>query len=155
MAAATDQTIALSAAVVLALSGLAVPARAFELVTAAEAALPAAQAPMLQMRGSPTRRPAVTVVSPPPDAGVMHSPVTLKLQFRAFGGAKIDPASVIVSYLKQPTIDLTQRLAPFISAQGINVVQAEVPPGKHQFWIELKDNDGRVGGAEFSFQIAK
>jgi hypothetical protein len=30
---------------------------------------------------------------------------------------------------------------------------AEVPPGKHQFWIELKDKDGRIGGGEFSFQI--
>jgi hypothetical protein len=30
---------------------------------------------------------------------------------------------------------------------------AEDPPDKHQFWIELKDKDGRIGGGELSFQI--
>jgi hypothetical protein len=62
---------------------------------------------------------------------------------------------VVVTYLKEPAIDITQRIMPFITAQGIDVSQADVPPGKHQFWVELKDKDGRIGGAEFSFQIAK
>ena len=62
---------------------------------------------------------------------------------------------MVVTYLKTPAIDITQRIMPFISAEGINILQAEVPPGKHQFWIELKDNDGRVGGTEFTFQVVK
>jgi hypothetical protein len=95
------------------------------------------------------------VVSPPQTAGLVHSPLDLKLQFRAFGGAEIDPNSVVVTYLKEPTIDMTQRLTPFITAQGIEVEHAAVPPGKHQFRIELKDKDGRGGAAEFSFQVAK
>ncbi len=33
--------------------------------------------------------------------------------------------------------------------------EAQVPPGKHQFWIELKDNLGRVGGGPFSFQVGQ
>ena len=37
----------------------------------------------------------------------------------------------------------------------VQIAQAEVPPGKHQFWIELKDNDGRIGGTEFTFQVVK
>jgi hypothetical protein len=138
------------------LAGLAaVPADAFELVTKEEAALPAGPPPALQMRGSPTRRPKVVVVSPPPGAGLMHSPLDLKLQFRAFGGAQIDPGSVVVTYLKEPAIDVTQRIAPFITAGGVTISQAEVPPGKHQFWVELRDQTGRIGGAEFDFQIAK
>jgi hypothetical protein len=131
------------------------PADAFELVTPAEAALPAGQVPTIDLRGSPTRRPIVTVVSPPPGAGLLHSPLDLKLQFRAFGGAVVNPNSVVVTYLKQPAIDMTQRLAPFITAKGISIEHAEVPPGTHVFWIELKDNDGRIGGGEFSFQIAQ
>jgi hypothetical protein len=131
------------------------PANALELVTSAEAALPAGTVPTLDLRGSPTRRPIVTVVSPPPGAGLVHSPLDLKLQFRAFGGAVVNPSSVVVTYLKQPTIDMTQRLAPFITATGINVEHADVPPGKHEFWIELKDSDGRIGGGEFDFQVAK
>lgn len=143
-------------ALCLALALAPVPAaHAFELVTQAEAALPAGEAPSLVMRGSPLRRPSIVVVSPPPTAGLMHSPIDLKLRFHAFGGAEIDPESVVVTYLKQPAIDITQRIAPFITAQGIEIDKADIPPGAHQFWIELKDKSGHLGAAEFSFQVAK
>jgi hypothetical protein len=134
---------------------VALPAQALELVTKDEAALPAGKVPALELRGSPTRRPNIVVVSPPPSAGMIHSPLELKLHFQAFGGAEIDADSVVITYLKQPAIDITQRITPFISASGIDVTQAEVPPGTHQFWIELKDKSGRVGAAQFSFQVAK
>ena len=130
-------------------------AQAFELVTPDEAALPAAEAPSLVMRGSPLRRPNILVVSPPPAAGVVHSPIDLKLRFHAFGGAEIDPESVVVTYLKQPTIDITQRITKFITADGIEIDNVDVPSGAHQFWIEVKDKSGRVGAVEFSFQVAK
>ena len=130
-------------------------AQAFELVTPDEAALPAGEAPSLVMRGSPLRRPSILVVSPPPEAGLMHSPIDLKLRFHAFGGAEIDPESVVVTYLKHPAIDITQRIAPFITAEGIAIDKVDVPPGAHQFWIEVKDKSGRVGAALFSFQVAK
>ena len=120
-----------------------------------EADLPAGSMRMLELRGSPTRRSNVIVESPAPNAGVVYSPLNLKVQFHAFGGVEIDPSSVVVTYLKQPAIDITQRLMPFISANGINISQAEVPPGTHQFWVELKDKDGRVGGAEVSFLVDK
>jgi len=130
-------------------------ANAFELITAVEAALPSIPPPVLQLRGSPTRHPHIEIVSPPPGAGLMHSPIALKLSFEAFGGAKINPDSVLVTYLKQPGVDLTQRLKPFITAGGIDLAQADVPPGFHQLWIELKDDHGRIGGAPLTFQIAK
>lgn len=158
MAAAARRTRAMAAlCVAVGLTGLtaAAPAGAFDLVTKEEAALPAGPLPVLQMRGSPTRRPKIVVISPPPSAGLVHSPLDLKLQFRAFGGGEIDPGSVVVTYLKQPAIDITQRIMPFITADGVNIPQAEVPPGKHQFWVELKDMSGRIGGAEFDFQVAK
>jgi hypothetical protein len=158
MAAVRDRiftTCAPAAGVLAIFLAAANPGRAFELVTPKEAALPAAPVLSLNLRGSPTRRPAVIVVSPPPAAAQLSSPLDVKLQFRAFGGATIDPSTVVVTYLKQPAIDLTQRLTPFITAQGIDISQVEVPPGKHQFWIELKDNEGRVGGAPFSFQVGQ
>jgi hypothetical protein len=150
------KTVTLAGVVCVAgLFAAAMPADAFQLITPEEAALPAGPVPGFQLRGSPTRRPNVVVISPRPSAGLLHSPLDLKLQFRGFGGAAIDSNSVVVTYLKDPAIDMTQRITPFISADGINISQAEVPPGKHQFWIELKDKDGRVGGTEFSFQVAK
>jgi len=142
-------------ACLVAFLALTISAGGFQLITAEEAALPAGAFPTVHLRGSPTRRPSVTIVRPPPNAGLVHSPLELKLRFRAFGGAEIDPDTVVITYLKQPAIDITQRIMPFIKADGIDVANAEVPPGLHQFWVELKDKDGRVGGAEFEFQVAK
>jgi hypothetical protein len=90
-----------------------------------------------------------------PSAGVMKSPLNLKVKLQAFGGAKIDPDSIVVTYKKTPMIDITQRIMPYISADGIEVPEAEVPPGLHEFRIELRDKEGRLGGTEFSFQIGK
>jgi hypothetical protein len=130
-------------------------ASAFQLVTSEEAALPARSVPMLELRGSPTRRPIVVVVSPAPGAGLVHSPLDLKLEFRAFGGSQIDPDSIVVTYLKDPAIDITQRITRFITTSGIVITQADVPPGKHEFWVQVKDKDGRLGGGEVSFQVIK
>ena len=129
-------------------------AQMLQLVTPQEAALPPGPAPAFDFRG-PARRPSIQVVSPAPSAGMVHSPLELKLRFRAFGGAEIDPESVVVTYLKNPAIDLTQRITPYIKADGIDIDHVDLPAGDHQFWVELKDNSGRVGTAEFTVQVAK
>jgi hypothetical protein len=149
------RTIALCGAACLSyLIAAAISAQAFQLVTDEEAALPPGKISELDLRG-PTRRPNITIVWPSPDAGVMHSPLDLKLRFRAFGGAKIDPNSVVVTYVKQPAIDITQRIRTFIGAAGIDVSQAEIPPGSHQFWVEVMDSEGRINGIAFNVRIAK
>lgn len=135
--------------------GAAANAQTLQLVTPEEAALPPGAAPSLEFRGSPSRRPSIQVVSPPQSAGLEHSPLELKLRFHAFGGAEIDPELVVVTYLKNPAIDVTQRLAPYITADGIVIDHAELPAGDHQFWVELKDKSGRVGTAQFNVQVAK
>ena len=142
----------------LCLAGLlaaATPAAAIQLVTEQEAALPPDRLPGLELRGSPTRRPSAVIVSPPPSAGVMKSPLNVKIKLQAHGGAKIDPDSIVVTYKKTPEIDITQRIMPFITADGIDVPDAEVPPGIHAFRVQLKDNEGHVGAADFSFQVGK
>ena len=130
------------------------PAAAFELITPAEAALPPGRIPSFEIRGSPTRRPTIKVVSPS-GAGALYSPLDLKLTFSAFGGAAIDPNSIVFTYIKQPDIDLTPRVKEFISANGINIAHAEVPAGLHQFWIALKDTNGDSNGLEVEFLVLK
>ena len=85
----------------------------------------------------------------------MKSPLSFKVKLQAHGGAKVDPDSIVVTYKKTPMIDITQRIMPFITADGIEVPDAEVPPGVHEFRIQLKDKEGRLGGTEFSFQVGK
>jgi hypothetical protein len=128
------------------------PARALQLITASEAALPP-----LQDRGHDrgiSRGPTVQIVSPPRGAGVMKSPVALKVRFERHGGAQIDVDSVILTYLKQPAIDLTQRMKPFIGANGVDLEDAEVPPGTHTIRVYVTDTDGRSGFADVTFNVS-
>ena len=71
----------------------AMPSQAVQLITASEAALPPGQT-----RGhdrSITRAPTVTILSPAPSAGMIKSPVALKIRDETHGGAKIDLDSVL------------------------------------------------------------
>ena len=130
------------------------PADAMQLITPAEAALPLGDMPALVLRGSPLRRPAVDVVAPAARGGVVGSPLHIIMRFRAFGGAKIDSQSIVVTYKKQPMVNITKRILPYISETGIDLPDAEVPPGVHEFRIQVRDNDGHVGGADFGFQVS-
>jgi hypothetical protein len=131
------------------------PTTPVQLITPAEAALPAGAVPSFEVRGSPTRLPTITVNSPHPGGGAVYSPLDFRVTFRAYGGAKIDPDSVVVTYVKKPDLDITARIKPFLTADGIDIAQAEVPPGLHTFWIELKDTDGRSAGREVDIQVTK
>jgi hypothetical protein len=63
-----------------------VPARAFQLITTEEAALPAGPPPAFVLRGSPTRRPKAIAISPPPSA------CGLAMQRRESASGQCDPA---------------------------------------------------------------
>ncbi len=129
-------------------------ASAFELITPAEAALPPGKVPRVEVRGSPTRRPSINLISPP-GTGAIYSPLDFKLSFSAFGGAAIDRNSVVITYIKQPDIDITSRVKAFITANGVDIAHAEVPPGLHQFWVEVRDNNGNANGREVEFLVVK
>ena len=128
---------------------------ALELITAREAALPDAVGVNLKLgfRGV-TRGPKILVLSPAPDAGMVRSPLNLLLKFETHGGAMIEPHSVKMIYLKQPTINLTQRIGDFIKMGGIEVNSAEVPPGTHYIRIDVKDDAGRLGSTTFVLSVA-
>jgi hypothetical protein len=124
-------------------------AKAVQLVTEQEAAYP--DDPYGATRGSPTAGPQIEVVSPSL-AGLIKSPFDLKIKFKAHGGAEIDRDSVAITYRKVPAIDLTQRIGPYIRADGIDMKDAELPAGTHGFRIDVKDSRGRWA-APFFFRI--
>lgn len=130
-------------------------ARALELLTPQEAALPDAS---LASATNPstralTRAPTVRLVSPPPEAGVVQSPLEFKLVFQSHGGSQIDPNTVKITYLKQPFVDLTGRVNAFIKATGIDLSNVEIPPGIHHIRVEIMDTDGRLGFSTFTFTV--
>ena len=127
-------------------------AQATPLITSQEASLPPA-AGVLATRGI-SRGPAIKVVSPEPDAPV-KSPFSLKLNFEARGGEKIDPNSIKVVYLKSPFVDLTPRLQSAITPAGIDFDKAEVPPGQHHIRITVKDSQGRETHSMMTIVVAQ
>jgi hypothetical protein len=126
-------------------------ASAFQLITEQEAALPLDVGPS---RGI-TRGPKITVLFPPGGAGLLSSPLHFKVKFEGRGEAKINLDSALVTYERIPAIDLTQRIKKFITPEGIDIADAEVPPGTHRIRIDISDQEGRMGSADVIFTIAK
>ncbi len=134
----------------LAISG---SGHAFELIKAEEAKLPAATGG-LTTRGI-TRGPGIKVMSPDLTAGPLKSPFNLKLAFEPRGGSKIDTTSLKVSYLKATPIDLLARVKSGLSESGIDLANAEIPPGEHAIQVTLQDSEGRKTSTVINLTIAK
>ncbi|WFU38461.1 hypothetical protein QA640_29075 [Bradyrhizobium sp. CB82] len=122
-----------------------------QLITEDEAKLPPPKGAIATDRRGILRGPKVEVVSP---SDAVSSPLRLQLKFESFGGAKIDPDSVKVTFLRSPNVDLTARVKPFIQADGINMQDAELPPGEYMVRVDIKDSDGRPGTASFVLKVA-
>jgi hypothetical protein len=122
-------------------------ARASEvvLITAEEASLPPAADMSLDNRAI-TRGPGIAQVVPGADDPA-PVPLPLKITFIKRNGVPIDPASVRLVYLKRPNIDLTARVKPFITPDGIEIDRANVPTGSHVIRIDVRDARGRSGAA--------
>jgi hypothetical protein len=124
-----------------------------ELITAAEAALPPAPSADLTQRAGISRGPTITLVSPAPSQAVVKSPVHLQLNFQGRGGETIDVGSLKLSYLKAKSVDLTERVKAFVKPNGIDIPEAQLPPGKHALRAEIKDKGGRSGVLVFDLSV--
>jgi hypothetical protein len=138
----------------------AVPAvgRATVLITPQEARQPEATggasgrtAPSLGTdRGTPTRPPDIEVVSP---RAAVASPFPLRVIFTPHNGARIDPNSVAVTLLTSPETDLSDRVRQSITPLGINMPNAEAPPGRFRIKIELTDSAGHIGTSTIDLTV--
>jgi len=120
------------------------------LITTEEAQLPAPKE-IVSSRAI-TRGPRIEVSGI--DDGKLHSPLHFRVRFRAFGGSTIDLSTLAVTYLRGPNIDLTQRIKAFVEPAGIDIPEAEVPPGEHAIRVELKDSEGRRATTNFVLAVA-
>ena len=126
-------------------------ARADVLITTNEAAQPPSSDVSRNVRGI-TRGPSADQIAPNPKEAV-HSPFELKIKFTAHNNAKVDPAAVKVIYEKHTPIELTDRLRKYMSSDGIDMPEAEVPPGTHLLRVELKDSLGRTSVSEVKLLV--
>jgi len=126
-------------------------ASATQLITDEEAKLPPPKGAVTADRRGILRGPKVDVILP---GDTVHSPMHLQLKFEAFGGAKIDPDSVKMTFLRTPNVDLTPRIKPFVQAAGIDIPDTELPPGEYTIRVDIKDSDGRIGTTSFVLKVS-
>jgi hypothetical protein len=131
------------------LSFSATAVRSEVLITAREAKLPSDDSATRDVYLGPK----VVVVSPSRGVAV-KSPFDLKIEFERRGDVDVDLNSLAVTYRKIPPVDLTERLKEFATPSGIDMSVAEAPAGRHRIHIEIKDVNGRLGGTNFSFDVA-
>jgi len=121
------------------------------LITQDEAKLPPAKGAVPTVSRGITRGPKVVFVD---KTEPVHSPMHFQVTFESFGGAKIDPDSVKVTYLKTPNVDLTPRIKPYVQTAGIDIPDATLPAGDHLVRVDVKDSDGRAGTGVFVLKVA-
>jgi hypothetical protein len=120
------------------------------LITADEAKLPPPKGAVAADRRGITRGPKVEFLAV---AEPIHSPMHLQLKFESFGGAKIDPDSLKVTYLRAQNVDLTPRIKSFAGPTGIDMPDVELPEGEHMVRVDIKDTDGRIGTTSFVLRV--
>ena len=125
-------------------------ASATTLITEHEAKLPPNDA---QLRGGIERGPDIVPIYPMPKSGAIQSPFAFRVRFEAHGGTQVNLDTLTVKYIKTPEIDLTARVKPFVRSDGIDMPNAEVPPGPHRIWIFIKDSAGHEGRADIHFDV--
>src|SRR5579871_3875087 len=94
------------------LTPLAILAANVVLITPEEAKLPPPKLAVAMSARGVTRDPQIELIQ---DIDPTKSPTHFQLKFVAHGGAKIDPTSVQMTYLRTPDVDLTQRIKPFVT----------------------------------------
>jgi hypothetical protein len=115
------------------------------LITSDEAKLPPPKGAVAVATRGITRGPRIEFAGG--DKGPLTSPARLQVKFQSFGGASIDLNSLQVTYLRATPVDITARVKPFAQPGGIDIPDAELPPGEHNLKIDLRDSDGRPATA--------
>ena len=133
---------------------LATSAVAETLIKESEARLPPAPATATATR-SITRGPGIRILSPDAGSLSLASPFPLQIAFEPHGGAKIDLSTVRLTYLRSPSVDLTERVKAGLSEKGIDLKAAEVPPGEHQIRVSVQDSDGRQSNVVLNLNVTR
>ena len=125
-------------------------AQAVQLITEEEARLPPPKGAVALDKRGILRGPKVEYVS---TGETVHSPLHLQLKFQSFGGATIDLDSVRIIYLRAPNVDLTPRVRPFVRSTGVDIPDAELPPGEYTVRVDVKDSEGHSETTSFVLKV--
>lgn len=113
------------------------------LILPTEAELPGLPVEKLLGFRSQQQGPRILVNNPEP-GGVYSPPVAIDIRFEPRENTKVDTASLKVVYVKLLKVDITERVAPYLSADGIRISQAELPAGEHTLILSIADDTGNI-----------
>jgi hypothetical protein len=123
------------------------------LITPDEAAL--AEAPpetppaqSIRLRGAKATGAGPTIEMVTPEEGTpVAAPVSVFIRFAA-NQAPVDLSTLKVVLLKVVKIDITDRLRPYVSDEGIRIDEGKFPSGKFRLRVTLADVNGNLTTGE-------
>ena len=95
--------------------------------------------------------PVIEIVEPL-NGGRGPMPIQVSIRFTP-RSEPVDLASLKVTLVKFILIDITDRIRPYVTPEGIQVNEAKIPPGKHRVRITLADRAGEFSVKEVSFEV--
>ena len=102
--------------------------------------------------GDLTPGPAINVIAPKGNM-VQIAPFDLDIRFEQRGASVVDLASLKVFLMKLWDIDITDRVRPYVSGDGIHVTHADFPKGQHTIKITIADHEGHESSRTMTVMV--
>lgn len=102
--------------------------------------------------GTGGQGPRIVVIKP--EEGVVHSiPLDIDVRFVLAEESGVDLSTLKVEYVKLFSINITDRVLPYASPDGIRIPKTQFPSGKHTVKISVADRPGRFSSRTFTIVI--
>lgn len=95
----------------------------------------------------------IIIVKSPLNGETYALPVKIEMEFLPQSDTKIDLSSLKVFYIKFFNIDITERVKPYATEDGILIPEATIPKGKHKIRVRIADTRGNVSSENLKFVI--
>ena len=121
------------------------------LLTEEEGAMASAPAGLIDVGAPLDTGPSIEVVKPERNAD-LRSPIAIIVRFVP-NGKEVDLSSLKVEVLKFLKIDITKRVLPYATRQGIQAENAILPAGEHKLQVTIGDVGGGISRKVFLVKI--
>jgi len=97
--------------------------------------------------------PEIDVVNPGGEE-IDRQPIEIDVEFKqSKDGAEPNMSSLKVRYIKFFTIDITDRIKPYIDGYRIHAPKAEFPKGSHTVELYVEDTQGKASSKVVEFKV--
>ncbi len=122
------------------------------LLTDEEGAMKEAPSDLFEVGRSFNDGPEIEVVVPG-QHDEYKSPVKIVVVFLPRDGKSVDLSKLKVEALKFITINITKRVLPYTTSEGIKIENAKLPKGKHKLRITISDVEGGTTQETFVVKV--